>query len=577
VRRAPSRTLAGLTRLLAGAVLFGCAGAPDPGHLDLQPGRGELVIVATSDFHAALDRAEGLAHVIRALREEYGDRVLWLDGGDLFQGSFEANLNKGRSVVALFSELGLDAAAVGNHDLDYGPAGAARLTPSPGEDPIGNLRARAREARFRWLSANWIRDGSPPRSAHPHWNALGQPTVFPPHAIFQRAGRNVCVVGATTPETPHKTLPVFVKGTSFEPLAPVVLAEARALRASGRCDLVLLTMHAGLLCAGAPPDRCTKEGRRAEALELLHTLPEGTFDAVVGGHSHERAQVTLKGTPVLQAGTGAQVVGVLHLGRANRFRFEPFRRVPDRADDARVSALLLPFREEARAAKARVLGRVEAPFPRTYDDEGPLGNLIADAVLEEGRREFDATVAVVHAGQVRAGLVPGQLTYGDLHRAMPFDNAVVLVELTGAQLRVMLQIALSGQFGRAAVSGLRVRLVREALAPPGGAGARERDLDGNGRAELWERDILAGVVDDGGQPVVDDALYRVATLDYLAAGGDRQSRVFSGVDQSRVQVGGGGLTRDLVASFIAARGVIAPGAFYLPNDPRVRVLPPEPR
>ena len=60
---------------------------------------GELVVVATNDFHATLDRAEGLAQVISDLRNRYGDRMIYLDAGDQFQGSLEGNISKGKAVV----------------------------------------------------------------------------------------------------------------------------------------------------------------------------------------------------------------------------------------------------------------------------------------------------------------------------------------------------------------------------------------------------------------------------------------------------------------------------------------------
>src|SRR5256885_1246920 len=78
-----------------------------------KPAQG-LVITTTTDFHAALDRAESMAAVLRRLKEKYGDRMLYLDAGDLFQGSIEGNQSKGRSIVDFYNLLPIDAAAIGN-------------------------------------------------------------------------------------------------------------------------------------------------------------------------------------------------------------------------------------------------------------------------------------------------------------------------------------------------------------------------------------------------------------------------------------------------------------------------------
>src|SRR5437868_4108134 len=68
----------------------------------------ELVILATTDFHSEIDRAEGFASAIHAVRNKYKDHVVHLDGGDLFQGGLEATLSKGRVTVALYNELKVD-------------------------------------------------------------------------------------------------------------------------------------------------------------------------------------------------------------------------------------------------------------------------------------------------------------------------------------------------------------------------------------------------------------------------------------------------------------------------------------
>src|SRR4051794_359880 len=63
----------------------------------------ELVLVSTNDFHAALDKAEGLASVIRELRKRYGNSMVYLDAGDQFAGSLKGTLQKGRAVIDFYN------------------------------------------------------------------------------------------------------------------------------------------------------------------------------------------------------------------------------------------------------------------------------------------------------------------------------------------------------------------------------------------------------------------------------------------------------------------------------------------
>src|SRR5690242_20360712 len=125
-------------------ILFGCTSGiktTPPSESSFQNGELETVaILGTNDIHGALvpfslqTREKGgakpihyeaggaavLANYIQILRSEFGEHMLWLDGGDEFQGSIESNLEKGAPMVQFLNAVGLHAAAVGNHEFDFG-------------------------------------------------------------------------------------------------------------------------------------------------------------------------------------------------------------------------------------------------------------------------------------------------------------------------------------------------------------------------------------------------------------------------------------------------------------------------
>src|SRR5438552_10278475 len=134
-----------------------------------------ISVIATTDLHGGvLQRGErgGLALLggylrnLRAARARNGGAVLLVDSGDMFQGTLESNLNEGAAVVRAYNGLGYAAAAIGNHEFDFGPAGPKVTPEQPGDDPRGALKARAAEARFPFLAANIID------------NATGQPVAW---------------------------------------------------------------------------------------------------------------------------------------------------------------------------------------------------------------------------------------------------------------------------------------------------------------------------------------------------------------------------------------------------------------
>ncbi|MBI5546545.1 MAG: metallophosphoesterase, partial [Deltaproteobacteria bacterium] len=134
-----------------------------------------LTIVATNDFHGWLTpherpRPEGgtiqiggvdlLASFVSTLRCENPGGVLLVDGGDLFQGTLASNLTEGAAVIEAYNRLGYDAAALGNHEFDFGPVGIQVTVHGPGEDPLGAIKERVKEAQFPVVASNVTEKGS---------------------------------------------------------------------------------------------------------------------------------------------------------------------------------------------------------------------------------------------------------------------------------------------------------------------------------------------------------------------------------------------------------------------------------
>jgi 5'-nucleotidase len=165
------------------------------------PGVVTLSIVGTNDLHGAVLPREGRGGLavfagflenLRASRVRDGGAVLVFDGGDMFQGTLESNLNEGAAVVAAYNRLGYTAATIGNHELDFGPPGERAIPKEATDDPRGALKLRAQEARFPFLAANLIdtKTGEAVR-----WKNV-QPSV-----LLKAAGISVGVVGITTSGT----------------------------------------------------------------------------------------------------------------------------------------------------------------------------------------------------------------------------------------------------------------------------------------------------------------------------------------------------------------------------------------
>jgi len=374
-------------------------------------------ILSLSDLHGHVSRLPRIAVEIAPVRAR-GPSLL-LDAGDSAQGTVEATLSGGDAAVAGLAALGVNAAALGNHDLDFGQAA---------------VRRRIAAAPYPTLAAN-LRDARTGRM--PDWKNLE------PGRIFRLPGGPVVgVFGLSTPSTPRQTMPANVEGLRFGKLAREAERQARDLRARGAA-LVVGLVHAGGSCRElGTPDDLSSCDPRSELFSLARALPPGLVDALVGGHTHGYLGHRVNGVALLQAGAQGEAVGWLTLCAGEPARFHlPIRPGDDKGGDAAlvdpaVSEAVAPFLASADAERQRLVGvRLDRSLSRGRDRVSPLGATAAQAA----RSAMGAEIGLVNAGSLRASLPAGDLRYGQIYEAMPFDDGLAVVRMSGADLMAVLQ------------------------------------------------------------------------------------------------------------------------------------------
>ncbi len=337
-----------------------------------------------------------------------------LDAGDMFQGTLESNLAEGAPVVRDYNALGYTAAAIGNHEFDFGPVGPAPAPVKPGDDPRGALKARAAEARFPLLAANVI-DAK-----------TGKPVAWPgvePSAIVDAAGVKIGLVGAVTLATPRTTLPANVAGLEFLPLAKTLAREARGLRARG-AKIVIAVVHEGGACGDfSDPARLDSCDAKSAIFAVARELPKGSVDAIVAGHTHQAITQRVAGVPIIESYANGRAFGRVDLtverksgklvashidkphdlcqvGRGESCRPGDYEGSPVHASDelARLNAAAFAAVESKGAESLNV--EVLRPLPNRRNQENALGNLLAD--LMRAARPGD--VALLNGGSLRAPL-----------------------------------------------------------------------------------------------------------------------------------------------------------------------------
>ena len=482
------------------ALLAACAGTDE---------RDTVVIsvVGTNDVHGELaphnDRGglvtlSGYVSALRAARADDG-AVLLVDAGDMWQGTLASNLAEGKPVVEAYNALGYVAAAVGNHDFDFGPLGPKPIPDSDDDDPRGALRQRASEANFPLLAANLIDE---------HTGRMVQWDNVYPSTMVSIEGIDIGIVGVATEYTLKTTIAANTVGLRIAPLADAIITEARSLREDG-AELVIVLAHAGGRCTSFDdPENFSSCNPNSEIIRLANALPAGLVDHIVGGHVHQGVAHVVNGTGItvsysntrafsrvdftLDADTGAMI---------GRRIFPPQQNLPAASYEG-VSAEPMPellaiaerAGELAARRQAEQLGvYLDTPMTLRPGPESELGNLMTDAV-----REFTRADIAIHnvRGGIRAELPAGALTYGSVYRMFPFDNRIAVIELSGAELRSIIARQVHNVGRRAGFSGMRVFV------------------------ECDERGMGIDLLRPDGVPIAVDDIVTVAVNDFLLLGGD---------------------------------------------------------
>lgn len=539
-----------------------------------------LTLVGTNDVHGWVMTQEAsfpngkiryggiatFAAYLKVLREDNPGGVVLVDAGDLFQGTLMSNVTEGEVVIDAFNLLQYDAAAIGNHEFDYGPVGPVSAATQPSMDPFGALKARIAQAKFPLLSTNIYEADTGLRPAWLHTDGS---------LIVERRGVKVGIFGLTTPQTPTVTLPINVASLRFGALATEALTAAKRLREAG-ADVVVSVVHAGGRCEDSShaEDSSSCDLDSGEVFEMMKGLPEGTLDAVVAGHTHAQIGHFIKGTPIIESFAYGRYFGMIELyldpqtkkvlpqktlihsgievcetvdqatqgcdPRRLKALDAPVTSVHARfrgreiAPDATVLAALKPAEQRVAELQEKDLSlKVPVALGRNYENESALGSLLADSLRALTR----ADVALMNPGGLRADLAAGTVKYGAVYEVMPFDNQIATLDLTGEQLQRLLAAAYGSKKGVFQVSGLEVKLHR---CP--------------GPERLAKATVKGKPLDPAGK-------YKVVMPDFLARGGDGLAPVLATIEPARVDFGdarGSNLRDELVDHWQAQKTPLRP-------------------
>ena len=477
------------------------------GHLDATKFEYTSVVQPVDGSRSPSHLAGGIDNIAAALQAWRRDdpSLLVVGAGDLIGASpAMSSMWADEPSLQALTMAGLFASSVGNHEFDKGRAellrqqngGCVSIVPERACQFAPNFKG----AGFTYLAANVLD------------SATGKP-FLPAYRIADVKGVKVGFIGAVLKDAASVVLASGIVGLSFVDEADAINAVIPDMRAKGASVFVVLIHEGGSTSEPFDKPDCTE--LKGPIVGIVKRL-DPAIRLIVSGHTHKGFQCKVDGRTVTQAEMGGHVLSrialtvdpatsaVLDIGVKNVV-VKPGQYPPHEA----VAAYLKAARARSEQALARPLARVSARTigrKATPAGESAIGDLIADAMLN-ATRAHGVKIAFMNAGGIRKDLDVGEnmvASYGQVQIVVPFGNTMVAMDLTGAQIRALLE---------------------QQWVRPGAAEDSILQIS-NGFSYTWNpaaprgARVVPGSLMLNGRALDDASSYRIVANNFLAEGGD---------------------------------------------------------
>ncbi len=383
-----------------------------------------------------------LCNTFNALRTAGKDDLVILSGGDMFQGTAVSNLLKGTPVIDAMNAMKFDAMALGNHEFDWGL------------DKVMQ-NGKLKNTTIPVLACN-VYDKATGKLA----------SAVSPYTIVEKEGKKIAIIGAVDDvDFPASILKSLIESYQFKDAATMINQCAKEIVDGKKADAVVVVAHIGAIY-----DKATKTNV-GNLVNLTEKLDSKYVNAVFGGHSHQivtgtasngipygegfkegRGYVSMQMTFKADGTVSAGAMVYNSILDADLYK-------PETGTNPGLDITVTAITDKATADVKPVLSEVLATTPtdltRTMNAEpygdSSLGNWVTDMLRKDTKADF----AFNNNGGIRADIQKGNVTMGDMYTIMPFDNTLVTVKMTGAQVVKLLEQGIQDEKGKGMqISGL---------------------------------------------------------------------------------------------------------------------------
>lgn len=413
-----------------------------------QPGKTISVqLLAVNDLHGKIDvtgtannvrvgRADYLATYLRE-REAANPNTLIVHSGDMIGGSSPVSaLLQDEPTVEVMESIGFDVGTVGNHEFDEGTKELVRMVKGGEDHPNG--------------TTGYDGINFPTVAANVEYKATGE-LVLDPYAIKEIAGQKIGFIGVATVETPNMVMATGIQDIRFTDEAAAINKYTAELKTQG-VEAIVVLAHV--------PGNQSGETATGEIADLADSVDD-EVDVIIAAHNHVKVDGVVDNKLIVQAWEYGKSFGDIDLkidpgtGEIVEKTAEIVDVVQEEATpDVAVSAILTKYHDMVGPILNQVVGVSAIPMEGGYAKKGiigdnALGNLIADGMKYQMNSDF----ALMNGGGIRDDLNQGDITWEELFNIQPFNNTLVTVTITGAELEPILNAQFSSYGPDVSIAG----------------------------------------------------------------------------------------------------------------------------
>ena len=388
----------------------------------------DVTIYYTNDIHAHVNPAKilavdknrligGMANIAGIVNEakKKSKDVFFFDAGDYFTGPYISTLTKGEAIIDIMNTMPFDAVSVGNHEFDHG---------------VPNMVSQLSKAKFPILLGNI------------YYTDTNKPVWDHPWTIIEKDGLKIGVIGLHGAFAFYDTVAAKAR-EGVEARDEIKYLNKALAELKGKVDITVLLIHEGV------PARQSSIGntdvRRALDKDIQTASKVKGLDILITGHAHVGTPEPIKvgNTLILSTDSGGIDIGKLILDvnpTARTHKVKSFELKTVYADewipDPTTQKVINSWNKKLADLVRQPVGESSIALTRAYGESSQLGNLFTDAMLVAAPT---AQIALINSGSLRADINAGTITFGDITSTFPFKNELTEMDLSGKDLRNLLE------------------------------------------------------------------------------------------------------------------------------------------